>query len=105
MRSSISGTGPSRGPGPRGGDGAGAGAEARFWAAVEGGDTAGLARALAVEEQRPFSEVLPALASWRRREQDRSVTAGWRYQVTWVPVTDPGPGLLTGTWLVAAPDS
>ena len=40
--------------------------------------------------RQPLREVLPALAAWRRRERDRSVTAGWRYRVTWVPVPDPG---------------
>ena len=86
-----------------GGDGAGAAAEARFWAAVEGGDLAGLAAILPVDERRPFSEVMPALASWRRRERGRSVTVGWRYQVSWVPVPEPAPAMLAGTWLVAVP--
>jgi acyl transferase domain-containing protein/acyl carrier protein len=86
-----------------GGDGAGTQAEAAFWAAVEGGDLEGLAGTLAVDGGRPFSEVLPALASWRRRELDRSVAAGWRYRVSWVPVADPGPAALTGTWLLVTP--
>jgi acyl transferase domain-containing protein len=91
-------------PRPRHGTGpgtaeAGAVAEARFWAAVEGQDVVGLAAALAVED-RKLGEVLPALAAWRRREQDTSVTAAWRYRVSWVPVADPGPGLVTGTWLL-----
>jgi acyl transferase domain-containing protein len=29
--------------------------------------------------------------------------AGWRYQVTWKPVPDPGPGTLSGNWLVVVP--
>ncbi|HEV3293918.1 MAG TPA: beta-ketoacyl synthase N-terminal-like domain-containing protein, partial [Streptosporangiaceae bacterium] len=86
-----------------GGDGAGTEAEARFWAAVEGGDVAGLAGALAVDGQQPFGQVVPALAAWRRREQDRSVTGGWRYRVAWMPVPDPDPAMLSGTWLVVAP--
>jgi acyl transferase domain-containing protein/acyl carrier protein len=86
------------------GDGAGAAAEALFWAAVEGGDVDGLSQALAVDGRQPLAEVLPALASWRRREQDRSVTAGWRYRVSWTPVPDPSPGALTGTWLVVVPE-
>jgi acyl transferase domain-containing protein/acyl carrier protein len=87
-----------------GGDGAGTVAEARFWAAVEGGDVTGLAATLEVDGQRPFSDVLPALASWRRRERDQSVTSGWRYRVTWAPATEPGPALLAGRWLVVTPD-
>ncbi|HEY2265380.1 MAG TPA: acyltransferase domain-containing protein, partial [Streptosporangiaceae bacterium] len=49
-----------------GGDGAGTVAEARFWAAVEGGDLRALAEALAVEDRDRLTEVLPALAAWRR---------------------------------------
>jgi acyl transferase domain-containing protein/acyl carrier protein len=87
---------------PAGGDGAGAVAEARFWAAVEGGDLEALSRTLAVDDRR-LGDLAPVLASWRRRERDRSVTGSWRYRVSWVPVADPGLGLLSGTWLVVVP--
>ena len=86
-----------------GADGAGTAAETRFWAAVEGGDLPELARTLAIHDERGLGELLPALSSWRRRERDRSVTSGWRYRVTWAPVTEPGSGLLSGRWLVIAP--
>src|SRR5262249_33986004 len=89
--------------GSRGGDGAGAGAEARFWAAVEGGDVAALARALAVADQARLAEMVPVLAAWRRRERDVSAVARWRYRVSWVPVTSPGAGVLAGTWLLVCP--
>jgi acyl transferase domain-containing protein len=94
-------------PAPRplpeaGGDGGGTAAEARFWAAVDGGDLRVLADTLAVDDQR-LAGVVPALAAWRRRELDRSVTEAWRYQVTWVRVPDPAPGSLAGSWLVVAP--
>ena len=76
-----------------GGDGAGTAGEARFWAAVEGGDLQVLAQVMAqtlpVDGDRPFRELLPQLAAWRRRERDRSVTGSWRYRVTWAPVPDP----------------
>ena len=63
-----------------------------------------LAGALAVDERQPFSEVLPALAAWRRRELDRSAIAAWRYRIAGEPVADPGPAArLSGTWLVLAP--
>ncbi|MEU6237974.1 type I polyketide synthase, partial [Kitasatospora sp. NPDC047058] len=88
---------------PLGGDGASTEAEARFWAAVEGGDLARLADTLAIEDQQQLAEVLPALATWRRREQDRSVTENWRYRVTWAPVADPAPARLSGAWLVVTP--
>ena len=90
-------------PPAAGGDGAGSVAEARFWAAVEGGDLRALAETLAVDGPRQLEQVLPALASWRRRERDHSVTEGWRYRVTWAPVPDPEPAVLSGTWLVVAP--
>jgi short-subunit dehydrogenase/acyl carrier protein len=86
-----------------GGDGAETAGETRFWAAVEGGDVHALAAALAVDGRQPLTEIVPALAAWRRQELDRSVTAGWRYRVAWVPVTDPGPGSLSGRWLVIVP--
>ncbi|GAA2529140.1 hypothetical protein Ahu01nite_091190 [Winogradskya humida] len=78
-------------------------AEAQFWAAVENADLTQLAATLAVDSTRSFGEVLPSLASWRRRERDRDVTANWRYRVTWAPITDPAPATLAGTWLVAVP--
>ncbi|BBB02255.1 putative modular polyketide synthase [Actinacidiphila reveromycinica] len=87
----------------RGGHGAGSLAEARFWAAVQGGDAVGLSEVLAIDESRPFREVLPALASWRRRERDRAATGSWWYRVSWVPVVALGAGLLPGTWLAVVP--
>ncbi|MFH9419144.1 type I polyketide synthase [Streptomyces sp. NPDC017529] len=86
-----------------GGDGASTAAEAQFWAAVEGGDLAQVADTLAIEDRKQLSAVLPALASWRRREQDKSATANWRYRLTWTPVTAPEAGMLPGTWLVVTP--
>ena len=62
---------------------------------------AGLADVLPVDGL--FTDVLPALASWRRRERDRSVTEGWRYRVRWVPVAEPDVAALPGTWLVVTP--
>ncbi|HEY7143342.1 MAG TPA: SDR family NAD(P)-dependent oxidoreductase, partial [Streptosporangiaceae bacterium] len=86
-----------------GGDGARTAAEARFWAAVDGGDTRGLAAALAVDEQAGLDQVLPALASWRRRERGRSTVAGWRYRVAWVPVAVRETAAPSGTWLIVSP--
>jgi acyl transferase domain-containing protein len=86
-----------------GGASTGTEAEARFWAAVEGGDVAHLADTLAVDGARPFQEVLPALASWRRQEVERSVTAGWRYRMGWEQIDEPESRALSGTWLLVAP--
>ncbi|MFE2699841.1 type I polyketide synthase, partial [Streptomyces mirabilis] len=85
------------------GDGVASEAEARFWAVVEGGDLTGLADTLAIEDAEQLSTVLPALASWRRREQDRSSTAQWRYRVTWTPVAEPSSIVPSGRWLLAVP--
>ncbi len=82
---------------------AGSAAETGFWAAVEDGDLRELAETLSIDDQR-LSEVLPALASWRRRERNESVVADWRYRVSWVPVSEPGTAVLSGTWLVVTPD-
>ncbi|MFE2569958.1 SDR family NAD(P)-dependent oxidoreductase, partial [Streptomyces mirabilis] len=84
-------------------DSAGTEAEARFWAAVEGGDVAHLADTLAVDGARPFQEVLPALATWRRQEVERSVTAGWSYRMGWAQIEEPESRALSGTWLLVAP--
>jgi acyl transferase domain-containing protein len=86
-----------------GATGTGSVAEARFWAAVDGGDVERLEETLKVDGKRPFSEVLTALSSWRRRERDRSVTGSWRYRISWAPVADPAPAALAGTWLVVTP--
>ncbi|MFC8723109.1 SDR family NAD(P)-dependent oxidoreductase, partial [Kitasatospora sp. NPDC057198] len=59
--------------------------------------------ALSVDGERPFQEVLPALASWRRRELDRSLTANWRYRTAWSAIAEPDSRVLSGTWLLAVP--
>src|SRR4051794_8835718 len=58
---------------------------------------------LPVDGDRPFSEVLPQLAAWRRRDRDRSATGSWRYRATWAPVPEPDRVALSGTWLGVAP--
>jgi acyl carrier protein len=93
-----------RSPVPAGGDGAVTPAEAWFWAAVEGEDAQALGSLAAIDGEQPFSQALPALAAWRRRERDRSVTARWQYRISWTPVPDPGPVILAGTWLIVVPD-
>ncbi|MFE2376599.1 type I polyketide synthase, partial [Streptomyces sp. NPDC059398] len=90
---------------PRAGGGvdrivAGTEAEAEFWAAVEGEDLTRLAETLEVDGGLSFRDVLPALASWRRRELDRSLTANWRYRTSWAVVTEPDSPVLPGTWLL-----
>ena len=79
-------------------------AQSRFWTAVENGDRLTLADTLAVDGKR-LDDLLPALASWRRRERDDAATRNWRYRISWVPVPDPTSVALHGTWLVVAPAS
>jgi short-subunit dehydrogenase/acyl carrier protein len=40
---------------------------------------------------------------WPAPPQAPAVTAGWRYQVGWVPVPAAGPPVLAGRWLVVTP--
>ncbi|WP_307806574.1 SDR family NAD(P)-dependent oxidoreductase, partial [Streptomyces sp. FH025] len=90
-------------PPAAGADGASSAAEAEFWAAVENGDLARIADTLAIEDGQQLSEVLPALASWRRREKDRLVTTGWRYRVNWATVAESDSRVLSGTWVLVVP--
>ena len=78
-------------------------AETRFWTAVEAGDLKALAQTLALPDQEQLGGVLPALASWRRRERDRATAADWRYRVVWRPVAEPGRVTLAGPWLIVVP--
>ncbi|HEY1966531.1 MAG TPA: beta-ketoacyl synthase N-terminal-like domain-containing protein, partial [Pseudonocardia sp.] len=87
---------------PADGDRTGTAVESRFWSAVEAGDLNSLSQTLDVDG-RHLGEVVPALASWRQREREESVTADWRYRISWVPVRDPGPVVLSGTWLIVIP--
>jgi acyl transferase domain-containing protein/acyl carrier protein len=79
------------------------GAEARFWAAIEGGDLQELSATISVDAARPLSELLPALASWRQQERDESAVTGWRYQTSWLPLPEPGQTALAGPWLIVIP--
>ncbi|WP_269859713.1 acyltransferase domain-containing protein, partial [Streptomyces sp. RPT161] len=79
--------------------------DARFWEAVEREDLESLAATLDVEagEDSALEAVLPALSAWRRQQRERSAVDGWRYRVTWKPVTDRPTQALTGTWLLVVP--
>ncbi|CDR09743.1 Beta-ketoacyl synthase [Streptomyces iranensis] len=84
--------------------GPGSAVDGRFWDVVERGDVAALAAELAVDPGLSLGEVLPALSSWRRQESVRSAVDGWRYRVTWKPVSERlGTGVLGGCWLVVVP--
>ncbi|WP_353477065.1 type I polyketide synthase [Streptomyces violaceusniger] len=82
----------------------GSAVDGRFWDVVERGDVAALAAELAVDPGVSLGEVLPALSSWRRQESVRSAVDGWRYRVSWKPVTErSAAGVLGGCWVVVVP--
>ncbi|WP_444843227.1 type I polyketide synthase [Amycolatopsis kentuckyensis] len=73
-----------------------------FWSAVEHEDLAALTTTLAVPAETPLSEVVPALAAWRRRQHEESLVDGWRYRIAWRPVTGTTTARLSGRWLLLA---
>ncbi|MFD0417097.1 type I polyketide synthase [Streptomyces sp. NPDC127108] len=80
--------------------------ESRFWEAVEREDLEQLTSTLVDVDERSLSEVLPGLASWRRQRRERSTLDGWRYRVTWKPLSSGLPAAaLSGRWLVVVPES
>ncbi|MGV9856647.1 type I polyketide synthase, partial [Streptomyces sp. NPDC003442] len=89
------------GGGASGGSAAADSVDARFWEAVEREDLEALAEALDVDGEGSLGELLPALSSYRRQQRDRATVDGWRYRVSWKPVTDATAGSLSGTWLLA----
>ncbi|MGW0601351.1 type I polyketide synthase, partial [Streptomyces sp. NPDC002776] len=80
--------------------------DSAFWEAVESQDMDALSGALALNGQRDaWREVLPELASWRRRHRELSTVDGWRYKVAWKQQADPAvPAALSGRWLHLAPE-
>ncbi|WP_309238805.1 type I polyketide synthase [Actinoplanes aureus] len=79
-----------------------AAADTEFWAAVESGDLDALAAGDAANRD-AWQRLQPALASWRRRHEERSTVAGWLYQERWEPLTGTAPAP-TGIWLVVGDD-
>ncbi|MEV6646536.1 type I polyketide synthase [Amycolatopsis sp. NPDC051371] len=72
----------------------------QFWSAVEREDLVAVTSALEVPSETPLSDVLPALAAWRRRAHDQSTADNWRYRIGWRPVTGTTATRLSGRWLV-----
>ncbi|WP_459250862.1 type I polyketide synthase, partial [Streptomyces youssoufiensis] len=79
--------------------------DARFWDAVEREDLEALAQALDVDGSGSLGELLPALSSYRRQRRDRATVDGWRYRISWKPVSETPAVTLPGTWLVVVPAS
>ncbi|WP_030843859.1 type I polyketide synthase [Streptomyces hygroscopicus] len=80
-------------------------ADARFWDAVERADLEALTTELHVDGSASLTEVLPALASYRKGHRERSTVDGWRYQIAWHPVAGLSERALTGTWMLMVPRS
>ncbi|MFT2017522.1 type I polyketide synthase, partial [Streptomyces sp. 796.1] len=79
-------------------------ADAPFWDAVTAADPGELATILDLPQDAPLHELVPALASWRARQQAAATVGGWRYEVQWEPWADAGAEpVLTGRWLLLAP--
>ncbi|WP_461088027.1 type I polyketide synthase, partial [Streptomyces deserti] len=79
--------------------------EARFWEAVEREDLEELSSTLVDVDEGSLGAVLPVLSSWRRQRREKSVVDGWRYRVTWQPLTDETTTqALSGRWLLVVPD-
>ncbi|MGD9486142.1 SDR family NAD(P)-dependent oxidoreductase [Streptomyces sp. TRM70308] len=81
-------------------------ADAAFWDAVESADLTALAQTLRVagdDAEHTLGQLVPLLASWRKRLRERSAGDDWRYETTWRVPAQPPSGRLTGTWLVAVP--
>ncbi|NUS63872.1 MAG: acyltransferase domain-containing protein, partial [Saccharothrix sp.] len=76
-----------------------------FWRTVDSGDIDALATALDLDPATPLSEVLPALAGWRKKNQDTTTVSGWRYRIEWKPVTGVVPAAPSGRWLLLVPDT
>ncbi|GHF52609.1 hypothetical protein GCM10010218_37600 [Streptomyces mashuensis] len=79
--------------------------DALFWDAVEREDLEALASQLDIEADRPWSDVLPALSSWRRNSREKSTVDSWRYRTTWKPLAEDRSARLSGTWLLLTPET
>ncbi|AOS63727.1 acyl transferase domain-containing protein/acyl carrier protein [Actinoalloteichus hymeniacidonis] len=79
------------------------GPDAELWQTIESGDVAALAAELDLPDH-SLDTVVPALAAWRARRQERAVTDGWRYRISWKPVALPRSPRLTGRWLIVVPE-
>ncbi|NJP67540.1 type I polyketide synthase [Streptomyces spiramenti] len=89
--------------GPAAAQGGARGADSAFWALVDEADLDGLSGALGLDPA-ALESVVPALATWRRREEDAATANSWRYRVTWNAVAEPArASRLSGHWLLLTP--
>ncbi|MFD8993473.1 type I polyketide synthase, partial [Streptomyces abikoensis] len=76
--------------------------DAEFWSAVERADLTALGSSLELDDA-TLTAVVPALTSWRRKRREHTTVDGWRYRVTWKPLTKAPTTRPTGTWLLLTP--
>ncbi|MFB7274946.1 type I polyketide synthase, partial [Streptomyces sp. NPDC056244] len=80
--------------------------DAEFWSAVEREDLESLAASLDLDGE-TVTTMVPALSAWRRRRNERTAGANWRYHESWTELSEL-PGLSAalervGHWLVLVP--
>ncbi|MFD4845220.1 type I polyketide synthase, partial [Streptomyces sp. NPDC058425] len=76
--------------------------DARFWTAVEHGDSRTLADSLGVPAE-TVDGLLPALSAWWRGRQERSRVDDWLYTPAWKPLGAVSGGALPGRRLAVLP--
>ncbi|MFF4661307.1 type I polyketide synthase, partial [Streptomyces sp. NPDC001381] len=82
-------------------------ADDRFWEAVECEDVDALTQTLGLPA-REIGAVVPALASWRRRQQQETAVEALSYEVVWKPAAvEPAtaPAAADARWLLLLPDA
>ncbi|MFI6039971.1 type I polyketide synthase, partial [Streptomyces sp. NPDC051315] len=85
-------------------EGAGIISGAESWDMVDPADSLELANALGIGAE-VVEEVVSGLAAQRRERALRAEQDGWRYRVTWEPVSLPFAAGGTGRWLVLHPEN
>ncbi|MEU7146378.1 type I polyketide synthase [Nocardia sp. NPDC046473] len=79
-------------------------ADTEFWNLVELADLDQLEQRMGLDARLPLGDALPAMAQWRRRQQQLSTIDGWAYRLRWTPATDLPAESRSGSWLVVLSD-
>ncbi|MFJ4918741.1 type I polyketide synthase [Streptomyces sp. NPDC088725] len=77
-----------------------------LWNAVDQGDAAAVATLIGLEAESKdaLDAVIPALSSWRKRQDEHTLVSSYRYRSVWTPLRVPTGPVLTGTWLAVSAD-
>ncbi|MER7106040.1 SDR family NAD(P)-dependent oxidoreductase, partial [Streptomyces humidus] len=82
-------------------------ADDRFWEAVECEDVDALTQTLGIAPE-DIGAVVPALASWRKRQQQETAVESLSYEVVWKPAAveaAAAPDATDACWLLVLPDA